>query len=98
MIQMNNLRVGMRVKIKDNISLSIKRFGTSVTKIKMAGSIQKIRRIKMSTSRVFVGPGPASDIETTSFHPNDLDYLLETDYKGHIEIKPVIFDPNQLDI
>jgi len=95
MVEIENLRVGMQVKVKGDISLSIQRFGRSIHKIKMPGTIQKIKRILKSERRVYMDAGPKG---RASFHPDDLDYLLETDCERYIEIKPVTFDPNQLDI
>jgi len=92
MVDIKNLRVGMLVIIRDDISLSIKKFGNHPLKLKMAGTIQTIKRIKESAQRIYMDN---EENITISFHINDLEYTLDKKYKIK-KIKPIMFDPEQL--
>jgi len=92
MVDIKNLRVGTLIKIRDDISLSIEKFGKNPIKLKMPGTIQQIANIRKSVKRIYIS---TDEKYTTSFHINDLDYVSDEKYKTK-KIKPIIFDPEQL--
>ena len=97
-MNIKNMEVGIRVKISEDPSFSIRNHGSlSGYKRSLAGSIQVIKKISSDMDRLYIYPPKNCRYNTISFNRCDLINLNEME-KPNIDIKPELFDPNQLDI
>ena len=91
-------RAGMQIKLKEDISESLKAFGNTRAKQKMAGTIQTIEKIGTyeGKTRIFLRPPYSTPPgEQTSFVPEDIEIIIT---KPKNKIKAKIFDPTLLDL
>ena len=93
------LEVGMMIKISEHPVLSIKKHGRlDGYKMKLAGSIQKIKRIAPDRNRIYIWPPTNCHYETISFVIEDISWGIGLNNSAEALpiIKSVMFDPEQL--
>ena len=92
-MKIENLTVGMKIRICRDPSLSIMEHGQiGGYKQELAGTVQKIKRIEYESNRIHIWPPVDSPSDTISFVKEDL-RLIES---SPVIIKPELFNPEQL--
>ncbi len=96
-----NIKDGMKVKISDNPSYSIINYGSlDGYKKSLAGTIQRVQKIKVDSNRIRIVPPVGCGHNTISFHTSDLSCIpgikMEDHNQSIPDIKPELFDPQQL--
>ncbi|MHA1700678.1 MAG: hypothetical protein ACTSWK_00220 [Promethearchaeota archaeon] len=97
-MNIDDVKIGMHVKISNDPSYSIKKHGgLGGLKQLMAGSIQRIKDIYEPTKRIYIVPPKNCKKDRISFNICDIEEFDQSDIIVK-KIEPVMFDPNQLDI